>query len=176
MPTQTYIAPHLRESVFRQYEGAIRGMVTAWPKETCHSPFLGRSTHTFLGYFRNAILSARTFNWKTDIDLVKLRKMTGQYLVRIEADGNVWVRARAEAREQPDKAPPIVKADPSGVVPWRDCTQEEITALCLLLHLSRLRGPYIVDGSIGDSLRESLTSQYNVGIVFDAANKQTIIT
>lgn len=165
---------HLRESVFRQYEGPIRDMVAAWPRETSHAPYLGKSPFTFLGYFRNAILSARTFDWKTDIDLVKLRAMTGHFLLRLEDDGLVWVRARAH-HPDPVKAPPLALS-PSSLVPWRDATQDEISALCLLLHFSRLRGPFAVDGPIDDSLRDSLSNTYNVGIVYDTVNNQTIIT
>jgi hypothetical protein len=176
MSNQTFIAPHLRESVFRQYEGAIREMVTKWPQETCHSPFLGKSTATFLGYFRNAILSAQQFEWKTDVDLKKLRTMKGKYLIRIESDGNVWVRARNESKDAPAKAALLEKEEISSRVPWGDCTQDEISALCLLLHYSRLTGPFIIRGDIGDSLKESLSALYNVGIVFDPAQNQTVIT
>lgn len=178
------VPPHLREELFRYYEPLIARAVLAWPKETSFTIPTDRAPTTFISNFRNALLSVRTFHWSTDIDLNKLFRdppegMRNAFVIQQDATGLVWLRAKGTSgRFSIPRVAPAQRPDPSSysVVPWRDSTQEEIHALCTLIHFARLHGPVVIDGAVGAEQIDSLTAQFNVAFVYDEEKKQTIIT
>lgn len=174
--SQRLIAPHLRESVFRDYEGFLSVFIQSWPSEVGIEVPANRAVSTFVANLRNAILSARQYDWPSALDLRKLRSMHGTFIIRLEDDGKVWIRHRTKPAPSKIVSFPGAAAPAPGLVPWRDPTQEEIEALCLLIHYGRLTGPFILDGAVGAEQLESLSGQYNVGIVYDETKNQTIIT
>ena len=172
-PPSTFIAPHLRETVFGDCEGVVAVYLQSWPDEVGIDVPANRARTTFVANLRNAILSARKYNWPTALNLAKLRAMTGTFLIRPEADGKVWMRRRT--KHSPSTVAPVVPFFSGGLVPWRDCTQEEVEALCVLLSAGRLIGPYLVDGPVGAEQVDDLSTRFNVGLVFDETKNQTII-
>ena len=170
----TFIAPNLRETVFRDYEGFLAVYLQAWPDEVGVDVPANRAKTTFVANLRNAILSARKYNWSTVLDLAKLRSMTGTFLIRPEADGKVWIRHRT--KPSPSAVALVVPFFSDGLVPWRDPTQEEVEALCVLLSAGRLTGPFLIEGPVGAEQVDDLSTRFNVGLVFDETKNQTIIT
>lgn len=172
MTASRFTAPHLREPVFREYEDTLAYAVAEWPKETSFDLPAKRKLTTYVANFRNAILSLRAYRWPSRVDLDKLNRIQGQYQISPRPDGRVWFCTRRTG------APSVPPSEPTaaGVVPWRDATDAEIIALCTLIHHGRLAGPFIIVGEVDVPLRESLTTSFNVGMVFDEEQKQTIIT
>lgn len=178
------VPPHLREELFRYYEPLIARAVTAWPTETSFTIPANKAPTTFISNFRNALLSVRTFHWSTDIDLGKLFNdppvgMRNAFVLSQDETGLVWFRAKGTSGRfsiPRVSLPPRVEKQSYSVVPWRDSTQEEVHALCTLIHFARLSGPVIIDGPIGQEQVDGLTSQFNVAFVYDEVKKQTIIT
>jgi hypothetical protein len=183
-PDTVATPPHLTEGVFRTYERAIATAVRNWPTETCFTVPSGIAPTTFTARFRDAILSLKKYSWSTSVDTTKFWSLTGKYVIARDEAGNVWFRQRAprgrelgytsEARTR-GAIDPVVSFSRPSVVPWTDSTQEEIAALCLLLHNRRLTGPFIIDGAVGDSLTSSLEASLDVSLVYDQVLKQTVI-
>ena len=178
------VPPHLREDLFRYYEPLITKAVNAWPQETSFTVPSDKAPTTFISNFRNALLSVRTFHWSTDLDLNKLFAdppvgMRNAFVIAQDETGLVWLRKKGTSgRFSIPRVVPAQRVEPSSysVVPWRDSTQEEIHALCTLIHFARLSGPVVIDGPVGQEQIDSLTAQFNVAFVYDEAKKQTIIT
>lgn len=180
-PTTPFIAPHLREPIFRAYEPLIRTAVNAFPSESSFTIPSGVAPTTFVANFRNAILSLKRYKWETYVDCRKLWSISSAYVINQDTEGVVWFRLRqprgrpnlltSEARTHAASALP----SPS-LVPWADATQEEISALCLLIHTKRLAGPYEIRGEVGTSQISDLINQYDVGIVYHSDSKTTVIT
>ena len=188
IPTPSTIAPHLREPIFRAYEPLITRAISAFTStprvETSFSVPHGTAPSTFVANFRNAILSLKQYKWETTVDVAALWSINKQYVITRETDGLVWFRARGRAG-----APNLLTSEARshtahtshlafslGLVPWLDATQDEISALCLLIHTKRITGPVVIIGQIGWELTQSLLAQYDVAIVWDGTEGKTVIT
>jgi len=188
-PNPTYIAPHLREHIFRTYEPYLHAAVTAWPDPTWFEVPATIATATFVANLRNAVVSLIRYNWTTVVNLEKLKSIESPRLFVInfdETEKKVWFRSPKAPVAQafkssigsgdPRPATTSISASMQSLVPWRDHTQEEISALCLLIDRQRVIGPFVVAGEVGEALVESLQTQYNVALVYDETMKQTVIT
>lgn len=181
LPTQTHIAPHLREPVFRAYEPLIAQAVRAWPTETSFGIPPGIAPTTFVANFRNAILSLRQYKWETSqIDCEKMWSMGRSFVISQDQQGLVWFRARGTAGRPNTLMSEVRQHAPNvdasiSLVPWRDTTGEEISALCLLINNKRLTGPVFIQGKVDEGLVDSLQGTYDVGIVYDEREDKTVI-
>ncbi len=186
MPDLIHIPYQLTEAMFRKFETAIQVAVSEWPKEQVYtkadmwSILATKSPNTFAARYRDALLSLRRFKWATGIDMTKLMNMSGEYAISHDSDGNVYFRTKL-ARGRPSSG--VTEARTEGVqidasvnrTPWTSTTQEEIHALCTLLHTERLVGPFVIVGSMDSDMMEGLEGQFNVSFHFDTKNQQTII-
>jgi len=185
--SQRSVPPHLREHIFRSYEPFLTEAVAKWPTESGYSVPVGVASATFLANFRNAIVSLINYNWPTTVDREKLLRIRNarEYIIRLGNDGAVWFQSpKSEIRTLSSTAttrlpqtattsaqPPLAQS----LVPWRDSTPQEITALCLLIDKGRITGPFIINEKVDDDLKEQLTTTYNVAIVHDEGKNLTTI-
>lgn len=192
-PMNTSTLPyHLSERCFRAYEPHIRKAVAAWPQETQFSAAVmtdeeGKrfSPHTFAARLRDSLVSLKRYGWATDIDLDKLWSITGEYAIAYASDGTVWWKARGK-RGRPSDLTPEARARAErlqglGTVDtvqreWSKVTEEELRALAVLLHGQRLTGTFVLDFPDQPADFMEIESKYNVSIVYDNANKKTVIT
>lgn len=182
----TFIAPHLREHIFRTYEPLLTVAVSAWPEATSFTVPRDVSPATFVANLRNSIVSVKRFSWSTSIDLPKLLSIETprQFVVVFdEVEKLVWFRSpkKPQARgmestvgRKIERALP--SSSSSSLVPWRDWTETELDALCLLIDKQRITGTFILDGAVAQHSIDQLQLAYNVAIVFDATLNQTVIT
>lgn len=181
----TFIAPHLREHIFRTYEDLIARAVHAWPEPTSFTVPHDVAPATFVANMRNAVVSVKRYSWSTSIDLPKLLSIENprQFVVVFDdVEKLVWFRSpkKPVARNMESTVGRKIERDTptssSSLVPWRDWTGEELQALCLLLDKQRLTGPFIFDGEVDAFVANQCMELRNVAIVFDATLNQTIIT
>lgn len=187
--TDRAIAPHLREPIFRAYEGLLFQAITNWPKETSFDIPKGVASATFLANFRNSIVSYINYNWTSDIDGVKLKALreSKSYIICYKEDGKLHFchpKTRAtkaitttstSERKLEDKVPSSAPLE-SSLVPWRDWTEGELEALVTLLDKQRISGPVFLDGRVDDSRITHYQSLFNVAILYDDETKRTIVT
>lgn len=186
LPRQTFIAPHLREHIFRAYEDLLARAVSAWPSPTSFTVPPDVAPATFVANLRNAVVSVKRYSWSTSIDLPKLLSIESPRVFVIvfdDVEKLVWFRSpkKPVARGMDSTVgTKVVRNDeqaPAGsLVPWRDWTGEELNALTFLIDKGRLTGPFILDGQVSDDLVNLHQDMRNVAIVYDSTLKQTIIT
>ena len=187
--TDRAIAPHLREPIFRAYEGLLFVALQNWPLETSFDVPKGVATATFLANFRNAIVSLINYNWETTVDRKKLidLRLAKEYVIRYKEDGKLWfchpaVRAvtpittSASSRLSPAESTQGATTPSASVVPWRDWTPEELLAACLLIDKQRITGPIFLVGVVDADFTNQLMSNYNVALVYNKEREQTIVT
>lgn len=189
MPRQ--LIPHqLSEAVFRFYEPYIREGVDRFPQEVAWdisllTPPNKKAPTTFVARFRDAITSLRKFSWPTDINVAKLLQISGHYCIWWEpGTEKVWFKNRAHSgKPAHNNLKSIIPVDPiaaalqESVVPWRDATEGEIKALCVLLNSGKLTGPYEVHQIVDKDLIEVLRTLHdNISIQVDETRKVTIFT
>lgn len=176
------VAPHLREANFRIYEPYIAAAVDAWPAETEFTPPSDVMPSTFVVNMRNAILSVKMYQWPNSrVSLPKLLSIDREYVINQDAAGHVWFRKRKSTGKNPvlgteQTIHSSLPSLPLSVVPWRDPTDEELRALCVLIHYQRLTGPVVIEGEVANETRIALSADFNVAVVYDEKMKQTIIT
>lgn len=186
-PSPTGNVPsHLSEKLFREYEPFIMRAVNAFPTETSFTVPSGRSPHTFLARFRDAILSVKNFRWSTTIDMDKLWRMSAErkFALRhgvLNGTPVVWFGNRirqgapngliSEAREYVASNPARI-----GAVPLRDITEEELRALVVLLNGRHITGSWSTPTTFPSDLISTLTLSYDVAIVRDENTGLTVIT
>ena len=181
MPPVRQTAPHLRESIFRQYEPSIALAVENYPNETIIPCPDGMAFTTFIANYRNAILSLRTYNWETFIDKDRFAECCKDACAAPGDNNTIIYRKRKPIGRKPTITGSILSTSggeslsPSPV-PWKDHTDDEVRALCLLIDKGRLFGPYILNEIIPPSFEDELINRFNIAITFDRAANQTIIT
>lgn len=186
MTSPTFIAPHLREDVYRTYAAYIAYAVDAFPRESSFTIPSTIAPTTFVANFRNAILSLKLYAWECEHMTPALREKLWKlgadksYAIAADTTGRCWFRLRQRAgRPNLLTAQARTHIDPSslpeGVVPWRDATEEEISAVCKLLHFKRLSGPIPIEGPVAQEFIDRLTFSLDVSLVYDAEKNLTII-
>lgn len=183
------IPSNLSEATFRIYEHCIARGVVRWPDETSFGPsdwvdLSGRplSGNTFAARMRDAITSVKRFGWESAVlDKEKLWTMAGKMAIAFDKDGNVWMRNKGtrgrptglitEARERNPNV--SVGVDFSA---WKNVTEQEIEAVCLLIHGGRLTGPIVIEGLLNPEVYTPYESTLNVVFHHDKPNNTTVIT
>lgn len=191
------VPSHLSETLFRHFEPYIALALRNWPKETCYDldliPVADRySPATFVGRFRDAILSLQRFSWPTTmVDTEKLWELSAgkAFCVWWEAGTQrVWFKQRrragrpthlvGEARERigadTSDAPP-----PRSPVLLKDLTENELESFCCLLSGKRIDGPVLVEGNLAVTMAESVATYSNnmdISFIYDEKRNVTIIT
>ncbi len=179
---------HLSEGMFRVYEPHIKRAVDRWDSETEFIPevFIGMSGqrlsgNTFVARFRDATASLLLNDWTTDIDVTKLRGMSGNYAIGLDpATGSVWWRNK-QRRGRPAQFVEdarawgfVAKAKAAAV--WKGWDGTDLAAVCLLMHKSFITGPIVLDGVVGGEFILSLEQRFNVAMTVDEVKGQTILT
>lgn len=199
----TTVPPHLSETLFRYFEPHIALAVRSWPKDTAFDTRLlpvdeRYAPTTFVGRFRDAILSLKRFAWDTTmIDKEKLWGMSGLYVIALEpGTGVVWFRQRqkqqrpshmiGEARARGyggggggDGITPAASSPSFGVVPLEDLTGEELDAIVVLLGGQRCVGPVFVRGNtwtMFPSRMDAWMTNFDVAFTWDEKAGVTVIT
>jgi hypothetical protein len=187
-PSQSHIPPHLREHIFRSYEDLLARAVSAWPEPTSFTVPVNVASATFVANLRNAIVSLKRHKWDTSIDLQKLLAIENprQFVINFDSTENkVWFRQppKKESRSfsstvgtRVEQAQTISGKDAFSLVPWRDWTEAELEALCLLIDKQRITGQFVLDGAVAQHSIDQLQLIYNIAIVYDAERKQTVVT
>lgn len=192
MTSPSYIAPHLREHIFRAYEDVLATAVRNWPTETAFDVPTGIATATFLGNFRNAVVSLERYHWPTSIDTDKLATLSNPRVFRIVLDADtrkvVFCSVRKPAprvftaaftkleRQTAASIPASTALDSTGLVPWGDCTDADVESLCILLDKKRLTGPYFLEGRVRADFVDHLQTIFDVALVYDEATNTTTVT
>lgn len=183
---------HLSEHTFRFYEPYLTLGVRNFPDETswdiaalrASDPTIRIGPTTFVARLRDAYVSLLRFHWEpTTVDLIKLADMRGKFSFTLQTGTSiVWFKNKgikgrpshlmAEAHVERANTPSV----PSAVL-WKDATNEEVLAACLLLSNRRIAGPILIDRNL-DSLNEigALTSTLDIAMRWDEEHKQTVIT
>lgn len=190
------VPSHLSETLFRHFEPHIALALRNWPQETCFDleliPIEDRySPATFVGRFRDAILSLQRFKWDTKmIDVPKLWQLSAEKAFCIwweSGTSKVWFKQRrragrpthlvGEAREFMAD----VGADPAPRSPvlLKDLTGNELESFCLLLSNKRIDGPVMAQGNLAVTMAEDVATYSNtldVSFIYDEKRNVTIIT
>lgn len=172
---------HLSEAMFRRYETFIKQAVDNAPSDTSFSIPEGLAPTTFLARLRDTTLSVKKFGWTTTIDMDKLWTHSGKMVWSYDiATKLVWFRER-QSRGRPNQLTSEANIHAKVLaqtadVRWADYTQDELRALCLLLHTKKLTGPFILKGLISQNLIDDLQLSLDISLVHDNTNAETIIT
>lgn len=190
MNTARNIAHHLSEKTFRFYEPYLTLGVRNFPEETswdvgtlrAQDPSIKIGPNTFVGRFRDAIVSLRRFSWDTTVDVPKLISIAGLFVISLQPGTSVvWFKNRA-SRGRPltliaeSRTHPLMQGVAPSPVLWKDITNEELEALTLLISNGRLHGPFLTSREIDSAYVINLTSSYNIAITWDAERGVTVIT
>lgn len=182
---------HLSEGMFRLYEPHLNRAVTRFtdtpgsPQETEFGREVMRdkegrqlSGNTWVARFRDAIVSLKRFQWRTDVDVEKLWRITGEYVLSLDpTTGSVWFRHKQRKGRPADY---IEEARNRGLVRsqkvHKTWTVTEVDAVCALLHMKWVDGPFVLEGKVGvDVVLQQETSR-DVAFTYDEDKNQTIIT
>lgn len=191
--SQLAIAPHLREPIFRAYEELLTTAVASWPKPTSFTLPPNVASSTFLANFRNSIISLKRYGWTpTTVDRSKLLAIETPraFIVTYEPDGKLWFRSPRERVVKPVVSSSSVERAPSprpvtdtsitpiasSLVPWRDWTEADLEAACLLIDKQRITGPILLVGRVDEARTNHFMSIYNIAFVYDEERDTTILT
>lgn len=178
--TGIYNEPRKSERLFRRYESLIAEGVSRFPAESKFPVPEDLSPAYFLARFRDAILSLSENHWETYVDKEKLVKIRKVFVLSLSPDGKaVWFRQRQ--RQGRPTTPFGVHEQPVDrlgfeTTIWRDVTNPELEALCLLIHTQRLAGPYTLQQEVDQDYIDQLQTRYNVALIYDSAKNETLIT
>lgn len=131
---------------------------------------------------RDAITSVKRFNWNSAVlDKDKLWTMSGKFAIAFDADGNVWMRNKGTRGRPTSLITEARERNPNVSVgvdfaAWKNVTEQEIEAVCLLIHGGRLTGPIVLDGLINPEVYTPYESSLNVVFTHDKTNNTTVIT
>ncbi len=179
------IPSHLSEATFRRYETYLEMAVLRFPESTCFE--LGENNvapTTFAARLRDSIASLLRYKWMTVVDVEKLWRIAGKYVVAHEKDGSVWFRGK-ERQGRPTHLTPeakeraLAREETTPIAPsfalWEGGDLEQLTALCVLIHHQRITAPVHMDFCPELETTLSLTSNYNVSIFRDPVLNKTIV-
>lgn len=191
-PKVNTIPHHLSESIFRHFEPHITLAVRNWPEETCFDLDLTPtgekkySPATFVGRFRDSILSLQRFKWEpTTIDVAKLWTLSAEkaFTVWWEAGtSKIWFKHR----RRPGRPSHLVgearalvgdrsfDPPPPSVVLHKDLTREELLSFCVLIANRRLEGPVRYEGR--PPADDDAVRLWDVAFTWDEGKNITIIT
>lgn len=182
MPQTPFLPHQLTEDSFRRYEPFIKTSVARFPEETETPIPAGTAPTTFLARFRDAIVSLKRFQWPTDVDCQKLWTISGQYTLSVDPSGrSVWFRIKHRAGRPTDlinearQAIPALNANLETTWSVPVPTDSELTALCVLIHFNRIRGPIVLQARFPEEIRDDLEATYNVAITDDEPGRRTVI-
>ena len=142
MPPQQ-LAFQLTEKSFRRYEVAINAIVNNFPVASAFNP-APLSPNTYAARLRDAIKSVLTYDWKTDVDVKRLKDIRDNLTIRINKQGNVVACNGSEKLE--DVGQPLNETKASGVGAITNCTEAELCAIVLLLSNRRFEGGIKITG------------------------------
>ena len=164
--------------MFRRYEPLLKTAVDAFPNETSFSVPDGISPTTFVARFRDARLSYLKFNWASNIDRDKLLSITGKYTISLDnSSGKVWFRQK-QSRGRPSELISESRTHTSNVPAvqrWDSHTPDELQAACLLITSRKLSGPIVIAGEVPSDLILTLSTSFDVSLVYDSTKNETIL-
>ena len=176
---ETHQLPYrFRESVFREYEPAIRLIVERFPSCVEFDP-QGRAQETFACRLRDSLTSLKQNRWPTIIDMDKFDSICNLICVRQVANGHILVGGWNETKPKPTTSgitpvvalpPPVSSSDGSVLVH----SLEEKKLLALLASRRLLATPLVVGGlSLAEATK--LEQDYDIALTQNNDGTHTLI-
>lgn len=127
----------LTERSFRRYEPVIASIVKAYPAPVSFNP-CPLSPNTYAARLRDAIRSLDLYNWKTDLDVIKLKEIRSKIVVQINQHGNIVCGPKG--LKDLNVASEPLRTYLTSTATLQNVTDAELVALILLLHNRRIAG------------------------------------
>lgn len=182
-----------REGMFRRFEPLITIAVNNFPTDTEFTRPPRMAVTTFAARFRDSVQSLSRYKWHvygklgpnpdgtgTTINLQKLQALeTPSRIWQISVDPSgqsIWFRQKVHHGKMPKLSFAVRTESSASPTPLVDMGREEVEALCLLLNNHRLLGPFLLHNRLPEDFVSSLTSKYDIGIVWDDEKQLTVIS